>query len=633
MSRRCLLDAPTPKEIDDSKDFKRAPAARGNLLPNPPPRPATSNVSKGDDAEAKESVVPVNVLGMLHRRRKSVASDGSGGGNESAVRSAAAVPHGSFRMKGKSRRLSITAASGEGIVIPPTPAGSTTIVAGGAPKLTRSRRFSTAVTMMMESNAMAKKGSLERADSRRNLLKLTKPLSIKEVVRFGDIACFADLEIGGLLCGNSRLYDTLFVDAQMRFEPSNSIHMQEECCFVILQKFQYTAMKSFEKLLQYSNVSGVTLANWKYRIHPSNPVHADLRSLKSVIDGEQETNELESKRMLGEPVAYGSVVQLRHRISGKFLTQTKNRAEHDASAMEVALMEGGAEGSWWKVLPADKLRSEGEWVQYSDRLHFENMKHRNSYITISASHKKDGREARGSLAHVNGSMKNMMSKMSHAECMVLHPSAKARYEVNASPFISSLQIIPFQMSDLTGNHAGPGKLSIHHVHGLDIITLCHRDSEKLLMGDEVERCATWVPASGFKEGRVNPSALWKVQMRFVELGGHAVPLVSSEVLLQHVQTGLYLCSENGCAVLTSDLYRPNCMWSFSLLHTGSEHDQNFVSHGKMVAFSLPQNFPTLEAAVESSYWALTLDSSLLTDMAQVELRYVIVVGKNVLAVD
>lgn len=86
---------------------------------------------------------------------------------------------------------------------------------------------------------------------------------------------------------------------------------------------------------------------------------------------------------MGEPVAYGSVVQLKHRLSGKFLTQTKNRAEHEASAMEVALMEGGMEGSWWKVLPADKLRSEGEWIQYGDRMHFENMKHRNSYITIS----------------------------------------------------------------------------------------------------------------------------------------------------------------------------------------------------------------------------------------------------------
>jgi hypothetical protein len=37
---------------------------------------------------------------------------------------------------------------------------------------------------------------------------------------------------------------------------------------------------------------------------------------------------------------------------------------------------------------------------------------------------------------------------------------------------------------------------VHHVHGLDTITLCHRDSEKLLIGDEAERCATWMPASG-----------------------------------------------------------------------------------------------------------------------------------------
>jgi len=81
---------------------------------------------------------------------------------------------------------------------------------------------------------------------------------------------------------------------------------------------------------------------------------------------------------------------------------------------------------------------------------------------------------------------------------------------------------------------------------------------------------------------VNPAALWKVQMRFLELGGNAVPVNSSEVLFQHVQTGLYLSSQNGCADLTSDLYSPSCMWTFSPMRTGTSEDQPFVSHGKLV---------------------------------------------------
>ena len=100
------------------------------------------------------------------------------------------------------------------------------------------------------------------------------------------------------------------------------------------------------------------------------------------------------------------------------------------------------------MLPADKLRSEGEWVQYSDRLHFENMKHRNSYITISSAHRKERSNS------FTTSSRNIM-RHSGGDGVVLHPSVRGRYEVNASPFISSMQIIPFQISDLSATHQGP----------------------------------------------------------------------------------------------------------------------------------------------------------------------------------
>jgi len=46
-------------------------------------------------------------------------------------------------------------------------------------------------------------------------------------------------------------------------------------------------------------------------------------------------------------------------------------------------------------------------------------------------------------------------RQSGGDGVVLHPSVRGRYEVNASPFISSMQIIPFQISDLSGTHQGP----------------------------------------------------------------------------------------------------------------------------------------------------------------------------------
>ena len=93
----------------------------------------------------------------------------------------------------------------------------------------------------------------------------------------------------------------------------------------------------------------------------------------------------------------------------------------------------------------------------------------------------------------------------------------------------------------------------------------------------------WIPASGSrtKQGRLRPSCLWKVQMRFLELGGNALPITGSEVLLQHVQSGMYLSSESGCGVLTTDFNSPSCLWSFSSLR-GMTSEDSFVSHGKMV---------------------------------------------------
>ena len=371
-TRRNLLDVPTTQEIQDSKEPPKPKSKKaGNLedivsaaaaaAPTPFPNGNGPEASSAKGEEKKE-----DAFRTIARRRASFAdktddsgdglgSGGGGGGGSGGPLSP--TLKGSFSLKikkgGKQRRLSI------GTNDEKVTGGSfqSTAVAGTPipPKLSRSRRFSTAVSAMIEANQKSKQGSLERADSRRNLLKLTKPLVIKEIVRFGDIASFADLDVGGLLCGNSRLFNTLFVDAQIRFEASNSIHKQEEACFVIHQKFQYSAMKSFDKLLSLSGVPGATISNWMHKIPPSNPCYKDLKNLKANINSEQDTNELESKRMLGEPVAYGSILQLRHKISGKFLTQTKNRAEQDVSAMEVALMDVGMEGSWWKVGPTHFL--------------------------------------------------------------------------------------------------------------------------------------------------------------------------------------------------------------------------------------------------------------------------------------
>lgn len=80
------------------------------------------------------------------------------------------------------------------------------------------------------------------------------------------MVCFADLEEGGIIGCNSVLSNSMFLDAQHNFDPALSVHMQQESCFLLVQKYQYSAAKAFEKLLVYSDVPGINTKNWTKKV-------------------------------------------------------------------------------------------------------------------------------------------------------------------------------------------------------------------------------------------------------------------------------------------------------------------------------------------------------------------------------
>ena len=130
----------------------------------------------------------------------------------------------------------------------------------------------------------------------------------------------------------------------------------------------------------------------------------------------------------GYPVVYGSVVQLKHALSQRFVTQSKNRAEHDPLGMDISLAKDGSDGSWWKIMPAEKVRTEGERVKLGDKIYFSHVKFQGSNLHVSNGPK-------GPVVLQAGEDKHLY--------MRLHPSVRARYEVNGSRAFSRLQIKPF----------------------------------------------------------------------------------------------------------------------------------------------------------------------------------------------
>lgn len=107
-------------------------------------------------------------------------------------------------------------------------------------------------------------------------------------VLYGDEICLSDLDIGGIVCGDAYVTQSVFLDKEANFDPGHVIHNQQLCQFKVLPKFQYTATKAFRKRLQRSQLkTKLTASNWATKLDHSDPLYKDLARDKKQIDEEQ----------------------------------------------------------------------------------------------------------------------------------------------------------------------------------------------------------------------------------------------------------------------------------------------------------------------------------------------------------
>jgi hypothetical protein len=133
-----------------------------------------------------------------------------------------------------------------------------------------------------------------------------------------------------------------------------------ETRFQIVPKFYYSTRKAYRKEVQSRGGGDVG---------PS----ATLNHLQAALEVENEQNESEMKRLMGEDVVYGQVVQLRH-VSGEFITVKKTMAKIESQCLKVMMDEHGDEGSWFRIDPAFKFRSNGQRVPHGDSVMFTSTK-------------------------------------------------------------------------------------------------------------------------------------------------------------------------------------------------------------------------------------------------------------------
>lgn len=210
-------------------------------------------------------------------------------------------------------------------------------------KKTRVLRHRTSIkedfSQKVEKVGYLKIGDIVSIWSKEEMSNTVPPIIYKGVV-FGDGIAYTDLEC---------------VPCNRRTGFNQSLPFRQSL-FRIEPAYQYGLLNHYKKLISTKGFE-------------NSAENQEIDKYKQKLNEELVANEAELELSYGRTITYGERIQLRHLHSNFFITISENIAK-EHGCLKVFLDENGSESSWLEIIPSNKLRQEGEPIQYIDKFIF-----------------------------------------------------------------------------------------------------------------------------------------------------------------------------------------------------------------------------------------------------------------------